>query len=109
MALKMQTIGKSILDTAVANTWSVFTNPTGMLASTITMLTDGPLSIEIGSDSPYARRLEEGFEGQDSLGRTYHNAPEPYLYPALESNADEAVIQMSLAVAEAFARMGVRM
>jgi hypothetical protein len=38
----------------------------------------------VGSDSPYARRLEFGFVGVDSLGRNYNQAPRPHLRPALE-------------------------
>lgn len=30
----------------------------------------------------YSRRLELGFDGTDSRGRTYHQQPYPYLYPA---------------------------
>ena len=39
-------------------------------------------SIYVGSDSPYARRIELGFTGHDSLGRYYDQAPRPYLLPA---------------------------
>lgn len=45
---------------------------------------------EIGTDVPYAARLEFGFEGKDALGRTYHQSPRPYLRPALDENADLA-------------------
>ena len=39
-------------------------------------------SIYVGSDNPYARRIELGFTGYDSLGRYYDQAPRPYLLPA---------------------------
>lgn len=34
---------------------------------------------------PYAARIEYGYNGTDSLGRTYHNAAQPYLTPASEA------------------------
>ncbi|MGF2618433.1 HK97 gp10 family phage protein [Rossellomorea vietnamensis] len=40
-------------------------------------------SFEVGSKVPYAMRIEYGFRGTDSLGRTYNQAPQPYLNPAL--------------------------
>lgn len=38
----------------------------------------------VGSDVPYARRIEYGFQGTDSRGRTYHQAARPYLRKALD-------------------------
>lgn len=43
---------------------------------------------DVGTDVPYARRIEYGFEGTDERGRSYHQAPRPYLRPALDENAD---------------------
>jgi HK97 gp10 family phage protein len=43
-----------------------------------------------GFDPPYARRIELGFIGVDSLGRHYHQAPQPYMRPAFDENKDEA-------------------
>ena len=40
----------------------------------------------VGSNVVYARRMELGFVGTDSLGRTYNQAPRPYLRPALHKN-----------------------
>jgi phage gpG-like protein len=42
---------------------------------------DSPFAI-VGSNVEYARRIEHGFVGQDSLGRTYNQSPKPYLHPA---------------------------
>lgn len=39
----------------------------------------------------YARRLELGFAGVDSLGRHYNQAPRPYLRPAVLRNRDRVV------------------
>jgi len=38
----------------------------------------------IGTNVEYARRLELGFVGTDSLGRTYNQKPRPHLIPAYE-------------------------
>lgn len=42
-----------------------------------------------GYDPAYARRIEEGFEGQDSLGRIYHQPAQPYMRPAWDSKQGE--------------------
>lgn len=36
-------------------------------------------------DKPYSARIEYGFFGTDSLGRTYHQPAQPYLRPAIAS------------------------
>lgn len=38
----------------------------------------------VGSNAPQARRLEEGFNDTDSLGRTYEQPPYPHYGPALD-------------------------
>jgi len=43
-----------------------------------------------GFDPPYARRIEKGFMGTDSLGRHYDQAAQPYMAPAFENKRDEA-------------------
>ena len=40
----------------------------------------------VGTNVEYARRLELGFVGADSLGRIYNQLPRPYLRPALHKN-----------------------
>ncbi len=40
----------------------------------------------VGSNVEYARRMEFGFVGADSLGRIYNQLPRPYLRPALHKN-----------------------
>lgn len=60
----------------------------GTLARSIhTEVTDE--EARIGTDVVYARRIEYGFVGADSLGRVYNQAPQPYLRPALHSNANQ--------------------
>lgn len=43
-----------------------------------------------GFEPPYARRIELGFIGTDSLGRHYHQAAEPFVQPAFDNKQDEA-------------------
>lgn len=45
---------------------------------------------KIGPHVPYGARIEFGFVGPDSLGRVYHQAPEPYMRPAYETKKQEA-------------------
>lgn len=52
----------------------------------------GAVGVDLGT-VPYARRLELGFVGTDSLGRRYNQAPRPYLRPGLRNN-QERIRQM---------------
>lgn len=40
----------------------------------------------VGTDAPYARRLEYGFADKDSLGRFYHQPPRPVWRPVWDQN-----------------------
>ena len=40
------------------------------------------LTYVVGSDVKYARRVEHGFVGVDSLGRRYNQQGKPYLFPS---------------------------
>lgn len=80
--------GQLIAQTAQANTWQVFANPTGELADSITVLVAGLEEVDVVVGVPYGRRREMGFEGMyDSLGRgPFHDPAKPYLMPAVESD-----------------------
>lgn len=45
-------------------------------------------TVAIGTDVPYARRLEYGFFDIDSLGRLYNQIARPYLRPAFDENVE---------------------
>jgi hypothetical protein len=47
-------------------------------------------SNKYGFEPPYARRIEKGFIGVDSLGRHYNQAAQPYMAPAFENKRQEA-------------------
>ena len=55
-------------------------------------------AIDIGTDLVYARRVEYGFSGRDSLGRLYNQAPNPYLHSASEAKKDEAIREAAAAL-----------
>jgi hypothetical protein len=57
---------------------------TGAYANSITAEAHG-LSISAGTSAPQADRLEYGFTGVDSLGRHYHQSPQPHFRPALDA------------------------
>lgn len=46
---------------------------------------------QYGFDPAYARRIEYGFVGQDSLGRNYHQAAQPYMRPTADEDGPQAV------------------
>jgi len=62
------------------------------LNSKIEVSTDTEIVADIGYKMkwgnwvPYARRMELGFIGIDSLGRHYNQSPRAFLFPALEVN-----------------------
>jgi hypothetical protein len=50
-------------------------NSPGGLAESFYQVQGSGMEVEVGSDKPYAHRLNDGFDGADSLGRVYHNQP----------------------------------
>jgi phage gpG-like protein len=53
----------------------------------------------VGTDVPYARRLELGFMDKDSRGRVYHQAPAPRWRPAFDNNLPKYRAMMIAALA----------
>jgi hypothetical protein len=60
-----------------------------------------PAGNQNGFDPPYARRLEYGFVGVDSLGRHYHQPAYPYMRPAWDTQQDAAMEAIANALSEA--------
>ena len=54
----------------------------------------------IGTELPFGRRLEFGFTGTDSLGRSYAQPPFPHVQPALPFIEQTLMGQMRMAVTE---------
>jgi hypothetical protein len=98
-----------VVTTAQANTWDVFDNPTGTLASRIYAYVKSPSEVAVGvRDIPYAHRREYSFYGPDSLGRVYPNdIPRPYLEPALEEDTPLIADLVELACYNAMGRLVV--
>jgi len=51
-----------------------------------------------GTDVEYARRIEFGFSGVDSLGRHYNQPAQPYYRPAYDTKRGEAIRDTSNAL-----------
>lgn len=49
---------------------------------------DKPLTLKIGTNVEYAARIEFGFVGKDSAGRTFSQTGTPYLRPILSYKED---------------------
>lgn len=62
-----------------------------------------PMNVQVGTNVIYARRLEFGFTGTDSRGRSYNQAARPYLYPALRRNKAEIIKIISKGLGEELA------
>lgn len=54
----------------------------------------------VGTNVEYARRIEYGFQGADSLGRNYSQAAQPYLRPAVDEEGRAAQREAVDALAE---------
>ena len=54
----------------------------------------------LATDAPQGRRLEWGFVGTDSLGRSYNQPPFPHVEPAIDFIGGTLMASMRLAVAE---------
>lgn len=102
----MVEISEKVQETAQANTWSVFANPTGKLSGSIEPIVDSPFEVQVGVGVPYGRRQELGGGGlTDSLGRKMTNPAKPYLQPAMDATEQWALQRLEQAVEAAFARM----
>lgn len=86
--------GQILVKSAQDNTWEVFDNPSGKLASEITYYVISPQEVAVSVGVPYGHRREYSFKGPDSLGRMFPNdRPRPYLIPAMEQN-EQAVLDL---------------
>lgn len=100
--------GTLLTNAAVANTWSVFDNPTGDLASTIYPYVISPTEVAVAVGSIYGRRREKGFVGLvDALGRVGHDRARPYLQPAVDDHQQEVAELMEMATYSALGRLAV--
>lgn len=101
-------IGKMLVSSAQANTYRVFDNPTGRLASSIYFQVPNQFEVQVVVPVVYGHRREYSFYGPDSLGRVYPNdIPRPYLVPAVEENQEFATFVLENAVNDAIGRINV--
>lgn len=75
---------------------------TGTLRRSITVEAVAPGDVRVGSDVPYAARIEFGFNATDSRGRQYHQAAQPYLRPAFDANQDQVMRMIADGVRDLF-------
>jgi len=64
----------------------------------------GRAVVSVGSNVPYARRIEYGFVAADARGRRYHQPAQPYLRPAADDNRQKALEEARAVVAQLVAR-----
>lgn len=104
-----QELGDLIIQKTHDNAMSRFaTNTPGGLADSFFNLEQSPYELEVGSDKPYAHRLDAGFDGADSLGRVYHNDPTLFFSDAITEveTSGEGMEILQAAVYKALDRMG---
>jgi hypothetical protein len=98
--------GTLLVNAAQANTWNVFDNPTGALASQIYFYVISPEEVAIAAGAIYSARREYGFVGQvDSLGRVGTDRARPYMQPAVDQHQQEVEEIMEMAVNMALGRI----
>jgi hypothetical protein len=98
--------GTLLVNTAVANTWNVFDNPTGNLASQIYFYVISPTEVAIAAGAIYSARREFGFVGKvDSLGRVGTDRARPYMQPAVDQHEQEVAEIMEMATNRALGRI----
>ena len=56
------------------------------------------LSVVVGTNVKYARRIEHGFMKTDKLGRKYNQHDQPYLHPAYFMFEGQAIKEISVAL-----------
>lgn len=56
------------------------------------------VEVQVGTDVPYARRIEQGFIGADKLGRHYHQPARAYLRPAFDETREDVEHEIGEAV-----------
>lgn len=78
---------------------------TGTLRRSIQVQERPDGSVFVGSQLPYAARIEYGFRGTDSRGRAYNQTPRPYMRPAFDENRGRASSMVAGALENALRRI----
>jgi hypothetical protein len=84
-------------------------NSPGGLAESFYQVPQSLYEVEVGSDLPYAHRLDAGFNSTDSLGRTYHQQPTWFFSDAITEveNSGEGMGILQEAVYAALGKAGI--
>lgn len=78
---------------------------TGSLRRSIQARQNGDGTVSVGSELPYAARIEYGFRGTDSRGRSFNQSAQPYLRPAFDENRARVRQAMADALVDALRRI----
>ncbi len=78
---------------------------TGTLRRSIQVKEQPDGTVFVGSELPYAARIEYGFRGSDSRGRAYNQTPRPYMRPAFDENRGRAAGMVAAALEAALRRI----
>lgn len=73
----------------------------GTLSRSITVRvasTNSRITVRIGTNLEYARRIEFGFNDTDSLGRRFNQPAQPYLRPAFDQGKAKALAEIRAAL-----------
>lgn len=66
----------------------------------------GGWSATISANTDYAKRIEFGFNGTDSRGRSYHQPAYPYFEPGMQDAVDQDILRDDFEAAWAAALLG---
>src|SRR5947199_8904122 len=83
-------------------------NSPGGLGESFVVIPESMFEVEVGTDKPYGRRLNQGFDGVDSIGRVYHNQPTWFFSDAVSEvqASGEGMGILQAGVERAIARTG---
>lgn len=73
----------------------------GTLSRSITIeveVSGTKILVRIGTNLSYALRIEFGFKGTDSLGRSFNQAAQPYMRPAFDQGKAKALSDIKAAL-----------
>lgn len=81
-------------------------NPSGALEDSIESIQDSAYEVQVGSALPYARRRDQGFDGTDSLGRTYHDVGAFYMESGMDTATPDIQAKLNVAMMNYIGRIG---
>lgn len=71
---------------------------TGALQTEWVLEVTGHAEAILGTELPYAPRIQFGYRGTDSMGRTYHQPPTGFLTKALSGELDTLILEVKAVI-----------